>query len=61
MKELEGEVCFLQTGNLELRRAQELQAGEMSSAQMNLASVREQNLTLGKENKVKVQMSWKLG
>ncbi|KAM7137548.1 calcium-binding and coiled-coil domain-containing protein 2 isoform 4-T10 [Macrochelys suwanniensis] len=50
MKELEGEVCFLQTGNLELRRAQELQAGEMSSAQMNLASVRDQNLKLGKEN-----------
>ncbi|XP_039372735.1 calcium-binding and coiled-coil domain-containing protein 2 isoform X2 [Mauremys reevesii] len=50
MKELEGEVCFLQTGNLELRRAQELQAGEMSSAQMNLASIREQNIKLGKEN-----------
>ncbi|XP_006120517.2 calcium-binding and coiled-coil domain-containing protein 2 [Pelodiscus sinensis] len=50
MKELEGEVCFLQTGNLELRRAQELQAGEMSSAQMNLAAVREENEKLGKEN-----------
>ncbi|XP_065278589.1 calcium-binding and coiled-coil domain-containing protein 2 isoform X3 [Emys orbicularis] len=50
MKELEGEVCFLQTGNLELRRAQELQAGEMNSAQMNLASIREQNIKLGKEN-----------
>ncbi|XP_067397211.1 calcium-binding and coiled-coil domain-containing protein 2 isoform X2 [Emydura macquarii macquarii] len=50
MKELEGEVCFLQTGNLELRRAQELQAGEMSSARMDLASVREQNIKLGKEN-----------
>ncbi|XP_074835236.1 calcium-binding and coiled-coil domain-containing protein 2 isoform X2 [Carettochelys insculpta] len=50
MKELEGEVCFLQTRNLELQRTQELQAGEMSSSQMNLASAREQNVKLQKEN-----------
>uniref|UniRef100_A0A8C8VE91 Calcium-binding and coiled-coil domain-containing protein 2 n=1 Tax=Pelusios castaneus TaxID=367368 RepID=A0A8C8VE91_9SAUR len=50
MKELEGEVCFLQTGNLELRRAQELQTGEMNSAKMDLASVRKQNIKLEKEN-----------
>uniref|UniRef100_A0A6I8PM93 Calcium-binding and coiled-coil domain-containing protein 2 n=1 Tax=Ornithorhynchus anatinus TaxID=9258 RepID=A0A6I8PM93_ORNAN len=50
VKELEGEIDSLKSGNSELQRAQETQNWEMKSAQERLVSVQEQTGTLQKEN-----------
>ncbi|KAJ6658174.1 hypothetical protein lerEdw1_001441 [Lerista edwardsae] len=49
-KELAGKVHLLQTGTMELQRVQDLQALEISSAQTELADVKENNTRLQREN-----------
>ncbi|CAI5790138.1 UBZ1-type domain-containing protein [Podarcis lilfordi] len=48
-KELEDKVHLLQTGTMELQRAQDLQALQMASAQTELAAVTENSIKLQKE------------
>ncbi|XP_019379212.1 PREDICTED: calcium-binding and coiled-coil domain-containing protein 2 isoform X3 [Gavialis gangeticus] len=50
MKQLEGEVCFLQTESLKLQSALDQQAVELNAVQIDLASIKEKNMNLGKEN-----------
>ncbi|KAF7239621.1 Calcium-binding and coiled-coil domain-containing protein 2, partial [Varanus komodoensis] len=49
-KELEDKVSLLQTGTVELQRAQDLQALHINSTQTELAAVTENNTKLQKEN-----------
>ncbi|XP_060111218.1 calcium-binding and coiled-coil domain-containing protein 2 [Heteronotia binoei] len=49
-KELEDKVHLLQSGTMELQRAQDLQALEMSSAQKELAIIKKNNVQLQEEN-----------
>lgn len=49
-KELEDTVHLLQSGTIELQRAQDLQASEISSAQKELAVIKENNIKLQEEN-----------
>ncbi|XP_066483003.1 calcium-binding and coiled-coil domain-containing protein 2 [Tiliqua scincoides] len=49
-KVYEAKVLLLQTENIELQRVQDLQALEISSAQTELADVKENNIRLQKEN-----------
>lgn len=58
MKQLEGEVCFLQTESLKLQSALDQQAAELTAVQIDLASIKEKNMDLGKENQVKRQLGW---
>ncbi|XP_019403939.1 PREDICTED: calcium-binding and coiled-coil domain-containing protein 2 isoform X3 [Crocodylus porosus] len=50
MKQLEGEVCFLQTESFKLQSALDQQAVELNAVQIDLASIKEKNTNLGKEN-----------
>lgn len=53
-KELEDKVHLLQTGTMELQRAQDLQALQMASGQTELAAVTENSIKLQKEKEVKI-------
>lgn len=55
VKELEGKVHLLQSGTMELQRAQDLQALEISSAEKELAIAKENNIILQEENQVNVK------
>ncbi|XP_048374282.1 calcium-binding and coiled-coil domain-containing protein 2 [Sphaerodactylus townsendi] len=50
VKELEDKVHLLQSGTMELQRAQDLQALEISSSQKELAAAKENNVKLQEEN-----------